>query len=172
MVGISQNPPTCLDSYTNEESQRLPTPAIFRLIPLRNSALNVEPDQVRVLVVDDSPETLCAMAALLQGPDRQVVTVASGEEALRCLLHGEYAVVLLDVRMTGLDGYATAALIRSRERTRQIPIIFLTSNNTEVDQVARGYSHGAVDYLFKPFAPEILQSKVNVFVELAKKRWR
>ena len=77
--------------------------------------------------------------------------------------------VLLDVKMTGLDGYETAELIRSREKTRQIPIIFLTSNNKEVEHVAKGYSHGAVDYLFKPFPPEILRSKVDVFVELAKK---
>ena len=131
--------------------------------------MNPETDQVRVLIVDDHAGSLSAMAALLEGADRQVVTAASGEEALRHLLHGDYAVVLLDVRMTGLDGYETAALIRAREKTREIPIIFLTSNNKEVDQVAKGYSHGAVDYLFKPFAPEILCSKINVFVELAKK---
>jgi signal transduction histidine kinase len=131
--------------------------------------MNPETDQVRVLIVDDHPGSLRAMAALLEGADRQVVTAASGEEALRHLLHGDYAVVLLDVRMTGLDGYETAALIRAREKTREIPIIFLTSNNKEVDHVAKGYSHGAVDYLFKPFAPEILCSKINVFVELAKK---
>jgi two-component system sensor histidine kinase/response regulator len=131
--------------------------------------MNSELDQVRVLVVDDHPDSLRAMAALLEGADRQVVTAASGEEALRHLLQGEYAVILLDVKMIGLDGYETAALIRSREKTREIPIIFLTSNNKEVDQVAKGYSHGAVDYLFKPFVPEILRSKIDVFVELAKK---
>jgi two-component system, sensor histidine kinase and response regulator len=131
--------------------------------------MNPEVDQVRVLVVDDHADSLRAMAALLEGPDRQVVTAASGKEALRCLLQGDYAVVLLDVKMTGLDGYETAELIRSREKTRQIPIIFLTSNNKEVEHVAKGYSHGAVDYLFKPFPPEILRSKLDVFVELAKK---
>jgi signal transduction histidine kinase len=131
--------------------------------------MNPDLDQVRVLVVDDHPDSLRAMAALLESPDRQVVTASSGEEGLRCLLQGDYAVVLLDVKMAGLDGYETAALIRERKKTRQIPIIFLTSNNKEVHHVAKGYSHGAVDYLFKPFPPEILRSKVDVFVELAKK---
>ena len=142
----------------------------LKIVPLHHASLmNPHCDPVRVLVVDDYPDSLRAMAALLASPDRQVVTAASGEEALRCLLQGDYAVVLLDVKMTGLDGYETAALIRSREKTRQIPIIFLTSNNKELDHVAKGYSHGAVDYLFKPFPPAILRSKVDVFVELAKK---
>jgi two-component system, sensor histidine kinase and response regulator len=131
--------------------------------------MNPDIDQVRVLVVDDYPDSLRAMAALLESPDRQIVTAASGEEALRHLLQGDYAVVLLDVKMAGIDGYETAALIRERKKTRETPIIFLTSNNKEVHHVAKGYSHGAVDYLFKPFPPEILRSKVDVFVELAKK---
>jgi len=126
-------------------------------------------ERVQVLVVDDHPQTLAAMKALLEGPDREIVTATSGEEALRYLLHGEYAVVLLDVKMTGIDGYETAALIRAREKTRQIPIVFLTSNNKEAEHVVKGYSQGAVDYIFKPVMPEILLSKVNVFVELANK---
>ena len=134
--------------------------------------MNPEADQVRVLVVDDHADSLRAMAALLEGPDRQVVTAASGKEALRCLLQGDYAVVLLDVKMTGLDGYETAELIRSREKTRQIPIIFLTSNNKEVEHVAKGYSHGAVDYLFKPFPPEILDPSWMCSWSSQKRLWR
>jgi light-regulated signal transduction histidine kinase (bacteriophytochrome) len=126
-------------------------------------------ETVQVLVVDDHHETLQAIKALLEAPDRAIVTATSGEEALRCLLNGEYAVVLLDVIMPGLDGYETASLIRAREKTRNVPIIFLTSGNREVEQIAKGYAQGAVDYIFKPCIAEILRSKVTVFVELAKK---
>ena len=91
---------------------------------------------------------------------------SSGEEALRCLLERDFAVILLDVQMPGINGFETARLIKSRERTRYIPIIFLTAISKEAEYVFRGYSVGAVDYMFKPFQPEILRSKVQVFVEL------
>src|SRR5205085_4075185 len=93
----------------------------------------------------------------------------SGEEALKHLLHEDFAVILLDVQMPGLDGFETAELIKQRERTRHIPIIFLTAISKEERHVFRGYSAGAVDYLFKPFDPEVLRSKVGVFVELWEK---
>jgi two-component system sensor histidine kinase/response regulator len=131
--------------------------------------MTADSDNIQVLVVDDHRETLHAIQALLEAADRTIVTATSGEEALRCLMNGEYAVVLLDVIMPGLDGYETASLIRAREKTRNVPIIFLTSGNREVEHIAKGYAQGAVDYIFKPCVPEILRSKVSVFVELAKK---
>ena len=122
-----------------------------------------------VLVVDDNPESLLAMEAILEAPDRHVVKAASGEEALKWLLAESFAVILLDVKMSGMDGYETARLIRAREKTRDIPIIFLTSYNKEDSQIAKGYSYGAVDYIIKPVVPDTLRSKVGVFIELSKR---
>ncbi len=123
-----------------------------------------------ILIVDDNAQNLMALEAILAGPDRNVMAVSSGEHALKYLLQEECCVVVLDVKMEGLDGYETAALIRSRERTRDLPIIFVTSYSKEEADVIKGYSYGAVDYIFKPIVPEILLSKINVFVELYKKR--
>ncbi|MGH7233667.1 MAG: response regulator, partial [Nitrospiraceae bacterium] len=123
---------------------------------------------VNVLLVDDSPESLTAMEALLSGPDRNLVKVASGQEALRYLLTHDVGLILLDVKMAGMSGYETAALIRKRERTRNIPIIFLTAYSKDDDDITRGYSYGAAGYEFKPIVPATLQSKVSCFVELAK----
>src|SRR5687767_1795268 len=96
----------------------------------------------------------------------EVVTATSGQEALRHLLKGEFAVILLDVFMPGMDGYETAQLIREREQTSRIPIIFLSAVNKETEHLMRGYAMGAVDYVFKPVDPLILKSKVRVFVDL------
>src|SRR2546423_14000116 len=105
----------------------------------------------KVLLVDDRPDNLVAMQAVL-GPLRcQVATAASGEEALKALLQDEYAVILLDVQMPGLDGFETARLIKARERTRGIPIIFVTAISTDPPHIHKGYAAGAVDYLFKPY---------------------
>ena len=120
-------------------------------------------------MVDDSPTNLLALEAILQAPDRNLVRAASGDEALRYLLEGNVAVILLDVYMPGIDGLETAALIRGREKSRDIPIIFLTADSTGNRHIARGYSLGAVDYILKPIDPDILRSKVAVFVELFKK---
>lgn len=125
--------------------------------------------KVNILLVDDEPKNLLALEAVLASDDRTLVRAASGEEALRWLLKDSFAVVLLDVHMPGLDGFETAALIRGREKTRDVPIIFLTAANRGDAHVAEGYSLGAVDYILKPFDPEILRSKVAVFVELARK---
>jgi two-component system sensor histidine kinase/response regulator len=122
-----------------------------------------------VLLVDDNPENLLALEAILEGPDRHLIKARSGEEALKCLLSQSFAVILLDVKMTGLDGYETARMIRQRERNRDIPIIFLTSYNKEDSQIAKGYSYGAVDYIIKPVVPDTLRSKVGVFIELSKR---
>jgi PAS domain S-box-containing protein len=123
----------------------------------------------RILLVDDHPENLLALEAVLEPLGRTLVRAGSGEEALKRLLTDDYALILLDVQMPGMDGYETADYIKRLERTRTVPIIFLTALNTEQRHVFRGYESGAVDYLFKPFDPTVLRSKVNVFVDLYEK---
>src|SRR5215831_3326456 len=126
-------------------------------------------ERINILLVDDSPSNLLALEAILRGPDRNLIPISSGKDALRYLLDNEAAVVLLDVYMPGIDGLETAQLIRGREKSRDTPIIFLTANTTGVRHLSRGYSLGAVDYIVKPVEPEILRSKVNVFVDLYRK---
>ena len=123
-----------------------------------------------VLLVDDRPENLLALTAVLEPLDVRLVAAGSGEEALRALLGEDFAVVLLDVRMPGMDGYETAEYIRGRERSARTPIIFLTAVSTDMTQVLRGYEAGAVDYVLKPFDPVVLRSKVAVFAELERHR--
>ena len=125
---------------------------------------------VQILLVDDHEENLLALEAILTDPAYHLVRAGSGRQALKEVLRCDFALILLDVAMPDLDGYETAELIRSRDRSRQTPIIFLTANYRSDAQVFRGYSVGAVDYIFKPFSPEILKSKVAVFVELYQKR--
>ncbi len=124
---------------------------------------------VDLLLVDDREENLVALRAILEPLGENLVSVRSGEEALRALLHQEFACILLDVQMPGLDGFETAELIKQRERSASIPIIFLTAISMEEQHVFRGYSTGAVDYLFKPFNPQVLRSKVAVFIDLHRK---
>src|SRR6478752_7712202 len=124
--------------------------------------------RTRVLVVDDDERNLLAVATVLEDLG-EVVLARSGEEALRHLLKDEFAVILLDVYMPGMDGYETAQIIRSRDQTKGIPIVFLSAVNKEAEHQLRGYSMGAVDYVFKPVDPIILRSKVAVFVELFEK---
>lgn len=126
-------------------------------------------EQINILMVDDSPTNLLALQSILNSPDRNLVSAASGDDALRYLLDNEVAVILMDVYMPGLDGLETAELIRGRDRSRDIPIIFLTADSTGGRHLSRGYSLGAVDYIVKPIEPDILRSKVAVFVELFKK---
>ena len=123
----------------------------------------------RVLLVDDEPDNLVTLEAVLEPLGRELVRATSGEEALRHLLRDDFAVILLDVRMPGLDGFETAALIKQRERTRHVPIIFVTAISKDTEHVFRGYSEGAVDYLLKPYDPAVLRSKVAVFVDLYEK---
>ena len=122
-------------------------------------------ERARVLLVDDDERNLLAVATVLEDLG-EVVTARSGEEALRHLLKGEFAVILLDVYMPGMDGYETAQIIRDRNQTKGIPIVFLSAVNKEPEHLLRGYSMGAVDYVFKPVDPIILRSKVAVFVDL------
>ncbi|UKO99808.1 response regulator [Nostoc sp. UHCC 0870] len=125
--------------------------------------------KVNILLVDDKLENLLALEAILERLGANLVRATTGEEALRCLLHQDFAVILLDVQMPGMDGFETATLIRSRGRSRQTPIIFLTAFSTSDQMLFKGYALGAVDYLLKPLDSNILLSKVTVFVELFKK---
>jgi PAS domain S-box-containing protein len=122
-------------------------------------------ERVRVLVVDDDERNLLAITNVLEDV-AEIVVASSGEEALRQLLRHEFAVILLDVFMPGIDGYETARLIREREQTRHLPIVFLSAVNKEMEHLLRGYSMGAVDYVFKPVEPMVIRSKVAVFVDL------
>ena len=122
--------------------------------------------QASILIVDDDSKSLLALEQLLQSVTQKVVVANSGEEALRCVLKQDFAVILLDARMPGVDGFETARLIRERERSRHTPIIFLTGAYEDLHSVFRGYEAGAVDYIVKPLVPEILKSKISVFVEL------
>src|SRR5215831_6117117 len=127
-------------------------------------------DKVNILLVDDHIENLVALEALLSDLGQNLIRVQSGVDALRLLLHQEFAVIILDVDMPIIDGFETAALIRQRDKSRHTPIIFLTAINKGEQHAFKGYSLGAVDYLTKPFVPEILRSKVVAFVELHKKK--
>lgn len=123
--------------------------------------------RMKILLVDDTPENLVSLEAALIGLDEDLVMAQSGKEALRHLLNDDFAAILLDVRMPEMDGFETAEMIRSRPRSRQTPILFLTGYRNE-EHLFRGYDLGAVDFLFKPIVPEVLRSKVAVFVELSR----
>jgi PAS domain S-box-containing protein len=123
-------------------------------------------ERAKILLVDDRDENLLALAATLEPLGQELVQARSGEEALRRLLQDDYALILLDVQMPGLDGFATAALIKQRERTRHVPIIFLTAISKEAEHVFRGYEAGAVDYLMKPLDAHVLRAKASVFIDL------
>ena len=126
----------------------------------------MEDRRVKLLLVDDRPENLLALQAILEPLGQILVLAHSGEEALKCVLQHEFACILLDVQMPEMNGFDAAQIIKSRERSRYIPIIFLSAINKEDSYVFKGYSMGAVDYVFKPFNPDVLRSKVAVFVDL------
>jgi PAS domain S-box-containing protein len=128
-----------------------------------------EPDRARVLVVDDDERNLLAIRTVLEDI-ADIVEARSGEEALRHLLKDEFAVILLDVYMPGMDGYEVAQIVRGRDQSKRIPIVFLSAVNKETEHLIRGYSMGAVDYVFKPVEPVVLRSKVTVFVDLYRMR--
>ncbi|MFI5839539.1 two-component system response regulator [Catenuloplanes sp. NPDC051500] len=123
-------------------------------------------DMARALLVDDRRENLLALEAILQGIAVHPVAVESGEAALKQLMMDDFAVILLDAQMPDMDGFETAAHIKRRERTRHVPIIFLTAADRDSHLAVRGYSVGAVDYLTKPLDPWVLRAKVSVFVDL------
>ncbi len=126
-------------------------------------------DKTNILLVDDHPENLLVLEEVLDDPGYNLVKADSGEEALRQLLKQDFAVILLDVQMPGMDGFQTARLVREREKTHDIPIIFVTGKLKDMEHMFHAYSLNAVDYLLKPFAPDILKTKVSVLVELYRK---
>ncbi|MEK3791217.1 response regulator [Paenibacillus sp. FSL R7-0204] len=123
-------------------------------------------EPIHILLVDDRPENLLALEAVLESQHYKLVKANSGEEALRCLLKYEFAVIVLDVQMPGMDGIETAKLIKAREKTKDIPIIFISANSRESEHLFAGYSAGAIDYMVKPFIPQILKSKIEGFVNM------
>src|SRR5688572_10881304 len=125
-----------------------------------------EDRRVHLLLVDDRPENLLALEAILEPLGQKLVCAHSGEEALKCVLQHDFACILLDVQMPDMNGFEAAQIIKSREKSRYIPIIFLSAISKEDSYVFKGYSMGAVDYVFKPFNPDVLRSKVAVFVDL------
>src|SRR5450432_468051 len=122
----------------------------------------------RILMVDDHAPNLVALEAILQPLGQELISATSGEDALRKVLAADFALILMDVQMPGIDGLQTAKLIKERQRNRHVPIIFLTAIHKDPRNIFRGYEEGAVDYLLKPFEPQILRAKVQVFVDL----WR
>ena len=132
--------------------------------------MSTQAHDVSVLLVDDRPENILALEATLEPLGHRLASATGGERALRLLLDEDFAVILLDVQMPGIDGFELADMIRARERTRATPIIFLTAGGAHEQQIARGYDAGGVDYLLKPYDPVVLRAKVSVFVELARAR--
>ena len=129
-------------------------------------AAATSPPRASILIVDDYPANILALEAVLQPLGHDLVRASSGEEALKAVLRHELALIIMDVQMPGMDGFQAASLIKTRDRSRHIPIIFLTAISKDAAHVFQGYAHGAVDYLMKPYDPQILRSKVSVFVEL------
>jgi len=123
-------------------------------------------EKAKILLVDDRAENIVALEAILSSLNHTLVPARSGDAALKALLGDEFAVILLDVLMPGMDGFETAAHIKRRPKTRDVPIIFLTARDAEPDYAFRSYSAGAVDYIPKPFDPWVLRAKVSVFVDL------
>ncbi|WP_051217413.1 ATP-binding protein [Paenibacillus assamensis] len=121
-------------------------------------------EPINILLVDDYPENLLALEAVLSDENYRLVTASSGEEALRQLMKEQFAVIVLDVQMPGMDGIETAKWIKSREKTQHIPIIFISANYTDTEHLFAGYSAGGIDYMVKPFIPHILKSKIASFV--------
>jgi PAS domain S-box-containing protein len=138
----------------------------------KNSTVNLNSTptkQVNILMVDDHPENLLALEAVLMSPNYNLVSATSGKDALKYLLKYEFAVILLDVQMPGLNGFELAQIIKKREKTKDIPIIFITAISQDLEHVHHGYSVGAIDYIFKPFQPETLKRKMEQFVKIHQK---
>src|SRR5688572_1046273 len=161
------NPIVAADFRDVDNSPRVELEPVRR--PPEGEETNREDRRVNILLVDDTPENLVALEAVLSDLGQNLVKARSGEEALRLLLREEFAVILLDVNMPGINGFETAELIRQRKSTEHIPIIFVSAISTSDTHRFKGYALGAVDYIFTPVIPDVLRSKVSVFVELLKK---
>src|SRR5690242_20391265 len=142
---------------------------VTKLLQLSDAGSEGLPAQANILLVDDREDNLDVLEAILKDLGPNLVRARSGQEALRILFDRDFAVILLDVRMPDMDGFETAELIRKRQRSRHTPIIFITAADATPDQLARGYAAGAVDFIFKPYMPEVLKAKVQIFLELFKK---
>src|SRR5579884_1663403 len=149
-------------------TERHPMTALPDLHCLSDSSSNVTEERTKILLVDDDRDNLLALHAILEPLGQELMLASSGLEALRLCLDHDFAALLLDVRMPDMDGFETAEMIRARKRSSHTPILFLTGYRSD-EQLFRGYDLGAVDFLFKPIVPEVLQSKVAVFVELSRK---
>src|SRR4051812_24850884 len=150
-----------------EHQPQLPHQAA--LLPQATDGTPADGDRVNILLVDDRPEKILALESILIELGQTIVTATSGKEALRLLLRDEFAVILLDVSMPVMDGFETAALIRQRKNSEHTPIIFVSAINATETHASRGYSLGAVDYIFAPVVPDMLRAKVSVFIDLFKK---
>ena len=128
--------------------------------------MNENEKRVNILLVDDQPANLLALEAVLESLGQNLVRAGSGEEALKQILEKDFAVILLDVMMPGMNGFETAALIRERDRSRYMPIIFLTAGGKSEIEMFQGYAVGAIDYLLKPIRPSVLRAKVLVLMDL------
>jgi signal transduction histidine kinase len=126
--------------------------------------------RVKILIADDKPENILALAKLIESPDVEILSVQSGEEALNLIIDHDFALALLDVQMPGMSGFELAELMRGAERSRSIPIIFVTAANLGPEAVFAGYEHGAVDFLLKPLSPYVVRSKVRVFIDLYRQK--
>lgn len=125
---------------------------------------------VRILLVDDQAENLLALEAILEAPGLEIAKASSGAEALRQILHKEFALIVMDIQMPDMDGFETATLIRGREKSSKVPIIFVSALHRSEAHIAQGYALGGADYLFKPLVPEMVRGKVRVFVDLHRYR--
>ncbi|MEK4028555.1 MULTISPECIES: PAS domain S-box protein [Bacillaceae] len=157
-----------MKKYTERSNSSLSTQVMPASSEEKEWTIEEEAHQqkVNILMVDDHPENLLVLKAVLASPDYHLVCANSGEEALKYVLKQDFAVILLDVQMPGLNGFETANLIKARERSKYIPIIFITAINQTMENVLQGYGLGAVDYIFKPFHPETLKLKVEQFVKI------
>lgn len=155
--------------YRLQMPTHTPSTAQTPVTPATGSSAAVEEAPARILMVDDHPANLLALEGILAPLGQLLVRANSGADALKAVLQQDFALILMDVQMPGMDGFQTAKLIKERERSRSIPIIFLTALSRDAANVFKGYKHGAVDYLLKPFDAEILRAKVQVFVDLHQK---
>lgn len=148
--------------------EEAPARAMTSTGQVRDLDLAPQNQRVKILLVDDRPANLLALETILEDLGQELVKATSGKDALRQILNEDFAVILLDVKMPGMDGFETATLIRERERSRHTPILFVTAHKDD-EHLFRGYYAGAVDFLYKPINPEVLRSKVAVFVDLSRK---
>src|SRR5437588_691560 len=159
------NPAIETNGQETDEAARIPIPPAQSALKREHQTQEAvaSGDKVNILLVDDRADKRLALTTVLAGVGQNIIEASSGKEALRCLLNEDFAVILLDVNMPGLDGFETAHLIRQRRRSAQTPIIFVTGISDNQNHVSRGYSLGAVDYMLTPMVPDVLRTKVSVF---------